>query len=594
VQKLNVFRSRFFWKLYTTYAVLVLATTAIVGVLVDKEMSRSLMADVATSLREKTILIGPYATRTLIHGLTSRTAREIERLGQEAGVRITLIRPDGTVVADSEQDPAAMDNHADREEVLAAADRPFGIARRYSHTLQQYMMYVAQALHENGTFAGTARTAVPLRAIDARLAKVRTTIAVGAILGVLVALVVGIVVARQITSPITEMTSAASAMSDGRYETRVRQMPADEIGVLGNSLNRLGTEITRRIATISHDQAQLRAIIGSMVEGVIAVDTRDKVLQCNRTAGWLLDLEPDRAPGRKLWELVRLPDLAELVAHARSEGEPVKREITVHRDGSDLILEAHAATFAVDRAAGLVIVLHDITNLRRLERIRRDFVANVSHELKTPLTSIKGYLETLLDGALYDETNNLRFLQKIEHHVIRLSDLVRDLLELARVESREETLPLVPIDWVPLIEETMRRHEGALERKGITCLLLGANTSMIVRGDRGAITQVADNLLDNAIKYTPPSGTVSIRLAAEASMGRLEVEDTGVGIPEQDQERIFERFYRVDKARSRDLGGTGLGLAIVKHCAQAMGGDVQVESRQGKGSRFIVRLPLAS
>ncbi len=588
--RLSVIRSRFFWKLYATYALLVLATITIVGALVDHQMGQALLDEVTMSLRDRTLLIEPFAGRSFAAGIADHTKTEIARLGERTAVRITLIAPDGTVLADSEQNPAAMDNHADRPEVRAAASAPFGMAQRYSHTLQQDMLYMARVVRNGTTVVGTVRTAMPLATIDFRLRTTRRTIAAGAIIGVLVALGVGVIVARQVTAPIAEMTAVAEEMRRGNYAARLRQRRRDQFGILADTLGRLGNEITRRIATISHDQAQLRAMIAGMVEGVIAVDDEDRVLQCNQAAATLLGIDAAAAAGRKLWEIARVTDVVELLAAARSRRIPVQREVVLHREGGEVVLDAHATAFAVDGGGGLVVVLHDISDLRRLERVRRDFVANVSHELKTPLTNIKGYVETLLDGALYDERHNMRFLQKIDAHVARLGDLVRDLLDLAQVEAREGSLPLSGVDWGPLVEEAVRRHETALEHKRLTCLVQGAHTPVIVRGDRAAMAQVIENLLDNAIKYTPPGGTVSIRLSGDGAVGRLEVEDTGVGIPEEDRERIFERFYRVDKARSRELGGTGLGLAIVKHCAQAMGGDVHVESQVGRGSRFVVRL----
>jgi two-component system phosphate regulon sensor histidine kinase PhoR len=594
VHGLTFLRSRFFWKLYASYAILVLATTAVVGSLVHHQMSRSLLTEVATSLRDKTRLIEPYALRAFDESRPGAIETEIATLGRETGIRITLIRPDGSVVGDSEHDPDTMDNHGARPEVVDAQTRRVGLARRYSHTLQEFMLYAAIAVREDGRIRGTVRTAMPLREIDARLATMRRTIAAGALIGVLAAMLVGIVVARRITAPVAEMTTAAAAMRDGRYEARVRQLPQDEIGILGDALNRLGAELTRRIATMSHDQAQLRAMIAGMVEGVIAVDDHDRVLYSNNAACTLLGIASGGGRGRTLWEVVRLAGLATLVAEARARGEPVHRELAVYRGATELALDAHATAFAVHGAGGVVVVLHDVTDLRRLERIRRDFVANVSHELKTPLTSIKGYLETLLDGALYDEQNNLRFLQKIETHVARLADLVRDLLDLAYIESREGSLPLSPVEWRSVVDEAVRRYESALERKGLTCTVRGTAEPVVVLAERGAMTHVIDNLLDNAIKYTPSAGAVSITLGRDGALGQLAVEDTGMGIPEQDRERIFERFYRVDKARSRDLGGTGLGLSIVKHCVHAMGGMVHVDSAPGGGSRFVVRLPLAT
>jgi two-component system phosphate regulon sensor histidine kinase PhoR len=593
VHGVTLFRSRFFWKLYASYALLVLATTAIVGSLVHRQMSQSLLTEVATSLGDKTRLVEPYALRAFDEDRPAAIEAEIAALGRETGLRITLIRPDGTVVGDSEHDPRSMDNHGERPEVVAAQTRPVGFARRYSHTVQQHMLYAAIAVRRDGRLRGTVRTAVPLEAIAARLTTMRRAIAAGAVIGVLAALLVGIAVARRITAPVADMTRAAAAMRDGRYEARVRQLPRDEIGILGDALNRLGAELTHRIATVSHDQAQLRAMMAGMVEGVIAVDDQDRVLYSNKAARTLLGVDAGGGQGRWLWEVVRLTELATLVAEARARRVPVRRELAVYRGATELALDAHATAFAVHGAGGVVVVLHDVTDLRRLERIRRDFVANVSHELKTPLTSIKGYLETLLDGALYDQENNLRFLRKIEAHVARLTDLVRDLLDLAYIEAREGSLPLAPVDWRQVLDEAVRRYEGAVERKGLTYRVAGTAEPVIVLGERGAMTNVIDNLLDNAIKYTPSSGTVSITLERDGAFAELVVEDTGVGIPEQDRERIFERFYRVDKARSRELGGTGLGLSIVKHCVHAMGGTIRVESAPRRGSRFIVRLPLA-
>jgi two-component system phosphate regulon sensor histidine kinase PhoR len=595
VHGLKFLRSRFFWKLYASYALLVLATTAVVGSLVHHQMARSLLTEVARSLRDRTRLIEPYAAQAFGAGSTAAVQAIVVPLGRDTGMRITLIEPDGTVIADSEQDPATMDNHRERPEVTAAQSSRMGMGmeRRYSHTVQQNMLYVAKAVRDGETLRGTVRTAIPLAAMDARLAAMRRTIAAGALIGVLAALLVGMVVARRITAPVAEMTTAAAAMRDGRYDVRVRQLPGDEIGMLGDTLNRLGAEVTQRIATISHDQAQLRAMIAGMVEGVIAVDDDERVVHINKAAGRLLGLDETAGRGRKLWEFPRLASLVTLVAEATSRGGPVRRELAVYRGAAELTLDAHATAFATDDIGGVVVVLHDISDLRRLERIRRDFVANVSHELKTPLTSIKGYIETLLEGALYDDRNNMRFLQKIDTHVARLTDLVHDLLDLAYIESREGSLPLGPVDWRTIINEAVRRHESALDRKKLRWVVHSPVEPVVVLGDPGAMTHVVDNLIDNAIKYTPGTGSVTVSLARDGTVGQLVVEDTGIGIPAEDRERIFERFYRVDKARSRELGGTGLGLSIVKHCVQAMGGEVLVESDSGRGSRFVVRLRLA-
>jgi two-component system phosphate regulon sensor histidine kinase PhoR len=592
VQSVSTFQSRFFWKLYASYVLIVFGTTAVVWLLVQHQMARALLSDVTTSLRDKTLLTEPYAAPLFTSGVSEDLERNIKRIGKRTSVRITLIAPDGTVLADSERNPAEMDNHGDRPEVLGALLEPFGISRRFSRTLDQDMLYVAHTLRAHGTVVGTIRTSMPLEVIDGRLGLMQANIAAGAGFGLLVALILGLIVARRVTAPIAEMTAVAAAMRDGQYDARVRSSPPDEIGILGDTLNRLGTEVTYRIATISHDQAELQAMIAGMVEGVIAVDEQDCILHCNEAARTLLGIETHSVAGRHFWEIVRLPALVDMLSEARSRREPIRRETVVHPGPGEVVLEAHATAFTTQEGGGLVMVLHDISDLRKLERIRRDFVANVSHELKTPLTSVKGYVETLLNGALHDQQHNVRFLEKIDAHVARLDDLVHDLLNLASIEAREGTLTTAPIDWQPIVEGSIRRHEEAFERKSLTCIVEGDCPTVL--GEPEGMTQVIDNLLDNAIKYTPEGGVIRVRLSGSTDVAHLEVQDSGIGIPEEDRERIFERFYRVDKARSRELGGTGLGLSIVKHFVLAMNGDIRVESHVNRGSQFIVALPLAT
>jgi two-component system phosphate regulon sensor histidine kinase PhoR len=408
---------------------------------------------------------------------------------------------------------------------------------------------------------------------------------------VIAALLVGVVVARRITAPIAEMTEVAEAMRGGNYERRVAARSKNEIGVLGDTLNRLGREVTRQIAALSQERAQLQAIVAGMVEGVLAVDEEDRLLFCNRAAAELLGSAAQDAVGRRLREVARLADLPKLLAQAR-RGGPGHQEIVLHHAGAERVLDVHVTRFDGGQTRGLVIVLHDITDLRRLERIRRDFVANVSHELKTPLTSIKGFVETLLGGAIDDQENNVRFLQKIDTHVERLTNLVRDLLSLARIESQEGPLKLRPVDCHSIVREAVARHEVAIKQHGLRCTAELDGKPTVVLGDHEAITQILDNLLDNAVKYTPQAGEIRVRLRRGDGEACIEVEDTGIGIPKSDLDRVFERFYRVDRARSRELGGTGLGLSIVKHLAQAMKGTVRVESELGKGSRFTVCLRL--
>ncbi|MBI4584580.1 MAG: PAS domain-containing protein [Planctomycetes bacterium] len=589
----SIAKSRYFWKLYASYAILVLITTALIGFLFDYQMEKALEADLKRTLQRQTSFLALRGKSLFSLALPQEIQQEVERLGRETQTRVTLMFPDGRVLADSDEDPVRMENHAQRPEFIQALQIAVGSSKRYSDTSKKYFYYVAEAVKSEGKILGVARVAVPIEYQEERSASVRITVLVGMGIGIVAALVIGLFVTQKTTGPIFEMIQVAEAIRKGHYEKRVRPMPRDEFGKLGEALNHLCVELTEKIATVSRDQAQLHAILSSMVEGVLAVDGEDQVLFCNRAAGELLGSEDLLTQRKKIWELVHVIDLLDLLARVRYEGKPARREIVLRSGGREMILEGAATPFEGGLGKGIVVVLHDLTGLRKLERIRRDFVANVSHELKTPLTTIKGYVETLLSGALHDETNNVRFLEKIEAHVNRLSYLVRDLLSLARIESEEHATPLSPAEWQPVVEECLKNYEVVLMEKNLTAAVEPPSEPVVVPGNSEAMAQVIDNLLDNAVKYTPVGGKVTIRIYVQDGQGCLDVEDTGIGIPEQDLERIFERFYRVDKARSRELGGTGLGLSIVKHLVQSMHGTVAVASQIGKGSRFTVKIPLA-
>ena len=621
MQKTPVFRSRYFWRVFLSF-MLVLAVT---GLLIDQLMGQRIKGLLTEALQdqlvEASVLLESYASDlmqepTAPDAATGMQAQELVReLGDKTELRVTLILPDGRVVADSYEDASVMENHGARPEVVAALSEGLGRSQRESKTTNQRMLYLARRIggaprapgspgagRDGGAdVRGVLRLAIPMRRIEGQLADTRGKLVLSLVLGLLFALILGVVIARRAAAPIVAMTRAAAAIRDGAYDTEVPLVGRrDEVGMLGDTLRDLGAEVTRRIATISEDDEQLRAMLAGMVEGVVAVDDEDRVLFCNGAARRLLGLDLDPR-ARPLLQQSPLPGLEELLQTARAQRSTARVEIESH--DQDTVINAHASPFQtrprsgkeaneldVERA-GLVVVLHDVTHLRRLENIRRDFVANVSHELKTPLAAIKGFVETLLGGAIHDEGNNERFLERIDANVDRLTHLVTDLLSLARIESTDSGTEQIPVDWREVIDAVLHRHQGVAEKKGLM-LLSSASDPLVVLGDPEAMTQVLENLVDNAVKYTP-EGTVEVTIQEEGGNGVLRVRDTGLGIPPDDIDRIFERFYRVDKARSREVGGTGLGLSIVKHLALSMGGDVKVQSEPGRGTTFAVRLPLA-
>lgn len=565
----------------------------VIGVLAHYQLKRVLTEEAESVLRDKAEIVATFAADALGNRRVGAVQERVHALGRSTQTRITLVRPDGAIVADSQGNPAQMENHLNREEVQEALAGGVGSSLRVSTTVGQALFYVARAVRDRERLLGIVRVSIPMATIKSRLAQMRNTLIVGGLVGILVALMVGWWVARRTTIPIQEMIRVAEGMRSGSYDQRVRTIPNNEIGLLGDTFNRLGHELTDRITSLSREKAQLQAMLSAMAEGVIAVDDSDTILFCNEAARAMLEDSNIERAGRRLWESTRLLPVRDLVDKARADKNPITREVTLLGGKRPLILNVVATSFSGGASTrGVIVVLHDISELRRLEGVRRDFVANVSHELKTPLTSIKGYVETLLGGALHDEQNNVRFLEKIGLHVEQLSNLVHDLLHLARIESTDATsLRIARVDWREIVREVLPHHELSLKQKGLALDAILSDQPVWVLGDRKAMVQIADNLVDNAIKYTPSPGSVRILTRVEPGAGCLEVTDTGIGIPETDISRIFERFYRVDKARSREVGGTGLGLSIVKHLVQSMQGEVRVDSQLDRGTCFVVQLP---
>jgi two-component system phosphate regulon sensor histidine kinase PhoR len=518
----------------------------------------------------------------------------VRELGVEVSTRLTIVRAGGVVAADSEEEPLRMENHGTRPEILAARDAGTGSAVRWSHTLGVDMMYVAVAIRRSGRLLGYARAALPLTAVRDRLAHVRNLVILGVVLATAGGLVLGFFFARSVTRPLTELTEAAEAIAAGGLDREIRTDAPAEIGQLAAAFKRMTGRLEERMDAVSRGRSQLAAILSGMVEGVVAVDREGRVLHMNEVAGAMLGASPEASQGKPLWEATRIPAVLDLLKLPPEDAAVSTREMRLPDGLKERVLEVRASPLRDTRGGpgGLVIVLHDITDLRRLETVRRDFVANVSHELKTPVTAIRGLAETLIDDPGMERETHRGFLTKVRDQAERLSRLVGDLLALSRVESGGAALEREILDLRDPVRDSVRALEPAAAAKGLGFEAVIPPESLAVRGDREALRQVADNLLDNAVKYTPAGGRVRVVLRREAGEAVLEVHDSGPGIAPEHLGRIFERFYRVDKARSRELGGTGLGLSIVRHVALAHGGQAAVESTVGQGSTFRVRLPI--
>jgi two-component system phosphate regulon sensor histidine kinase PhoR len=436
------------------------------------------------------------------------------------------------------------------------------------------------------------RVALPLDEVEEQLAVLRRIIWGTAVLTAALAMALAFWLARRITRPIQELTAGAQRIAAGEFGQQVYALGHDEPAVLARAFNAMSEHLARQFAQLDEDRQQLWTVLSGMVEGVVALDAQQRILFANERASELLGIPLSASAGRHFWEVVRQRPLLEMLQRAMIHPESQRRELNPS-DGRSLTVYLARLQGSLDR--GAVLVLHDTTELRRLERLRQEFVANVSHELKTPLAVIKAAVETLIDGAIDDPEHRGAFLDQVAEQAERLHSLILDLLSLARIESGTEAFERGPVPLGPAVADCLERHRGRAEAKNLTLLSLpGAADHLAAWADEEAIGQIIDNLVDNAIKYTPPGGQVCVRWYADNGQVVLEVEDTGIGIPERDLPRVFERFYRVDKTRSRELGGTGLGLSIVKHLAQAMDGSVDARSTVGQGSTFIVRLPLAT
>jgi two-component system phosphate regulon sensor histidine kinase PhoR len=398
--------------------------------------------------------------------------------------------------------------------------------------------------------------------------------------------------ARRITDALAELQRGAESLAAGSYGIKVYDHSPYAGSQPVRSFNQMSEHLAQQITLLEEDRQQLRMILSGMIEGVIALDADQHILFANERGMQLLGLPPQQTAGRKLWEVVRRRALQDVVQRALAGPEPHHEEL-VWNSPQTKSLTVYAARMPGAPPRGAILVINDISELRRLERLRSEFVANVSHELKTPLSVIKACIETLMDGAIDDLEHRGPFLSRIAEQTERLHALILDLLSLARLESGAETFTLEAVPLPPIVEACLARHRARAAGKNQTLEDGGEEADVVAWGDQEAIHQILDNLIDNAVKYTPEGGRIRVRYFLEPDHVCLEVSDNGIGIPEQDLQRIFERFYRVDKARSRELGGTGLGLSIVKHLVQALQGSIQAQSQIGKGTTFLVRLPRA-
>lgn len=539
----------------------------------------------------ETLLTGK--ARILAGEITSGGGADLKQwansVGTRARARITVIDGRGVVLADSQHDAESMENHAGRPEVRAAAAGRVGASIRHSATLGVDLCYVAFPLDDAARPGWVLRLAVPLGELDAAISAVRRQVLAASVVAAGVALVIAWFFSRSFTRRVRRLQSFAERLLDEDAPPKLAIDSSDELGALAGSLSRMAARLHDLVDRLSLESGQRQSILASMVEGVLAVDEQLRVTFYNdafaRAAG--AGVIARQAP---LWEVLRDHALVDMLRDVLTRGEPRMGRLELAARGHRTY-EVQATRLATPATRGALAILHDITDLERLERVRKDFVANVSHELRTPLTAIQGYSETLLDGALEDPVNNRRFVEIIQAHAVRLNNIASDLLALSDLESNQAMPEPEPILLADVLDAARRTVEPEARVRKVT-LIAGPVVEARVLAHTTRLEQVFVNLLSNAIKFNRPGGEVRIETTKTDGLVNIAIADTGIGIPSEELPRIFERFYRVDKARSRAVGGTGLGLSIVKHAVERMNGTIRAESQFGKGSRFTVQLPV--
>jgi two-component system phosphate regulon sensor histidine kinase PhoR len=586
-------RRRLFWKIGLTYLSLLFFSVGAVYLYTGRVVERNTIdASLARldALHRLAELRPPDLTDT-------ESLRAWTDWLSESGVRVTVIATDGKVLADSDEDPVRMDNHATRPEVLEAMAEGRGSAVRFSNTVHRDLVYVARKRDWGPSPPSIVRLAEPLVRIEDAVSEVRRPVG----LALMVLLIVGGAGSFLLSRRLSERVASLRALSQRLAEGDFTHVPIpdrapedlDELDELAAALNETASRLEESIRSLREERNQSSAILRSMSEGVAVVGSDARILYLNRAFRDTLGIQGEswtEFRGRPLSEIVEEPRLVELTLEALEHERRAESAISLDTWPPRQLLIRTAPVSGVSEG-GAVVVLLDVTELHRLERVRRDFVANVSHELKTPLTAIQGFAETLLDGAVDNPEHSRRFLEIIRQHAVRLGRLTNDLLKLSSIESgrqepRIETLELDEI-IAPLVETTRMKAEA----KNIRVEVEIAGELPPVESDGHWLSEVLQNLLDNAVQYTPEGGHIRVRGAASPAEVRIDISDDGIGIAADKQSRIFERFYRVDEARSRAVGGTGLGLAIARHLVDSLGGRLEVESELGKGSTFTVVLP---
>ena len=583
-------------KFFLTHLVIAGVALLIAGAAGFLLVQNLVMADADESLLARAHIVAETFRPLLADPTQKREqiAREGDRLGREIGARITVVLPDGTVVADSAVGAAGvagMENHALHPEILDALSGTTGVSHRRSISVREEQRYAALPITIGGTIVGAARASVPVTALTRRLWQITAIIWGTGFAALLLILGGTAIMARKVTGPLTEMQAAAKEMGGGNLARRAQVRTGDELEEMANAMNRMASHLADTIGQLDAGKARLETLLANLDDGVIVIAADRSVRMMNREAGKIFDTSETTGAGRPYPEVIRHPQALAFIDGWVKGEQPKSRDVSIAtRHGSRTVrCSGTTVRYLGESSADVLLTLRDVTEERRLSQVKSDFVSNASHELRTPLTNIRGYLEAIQDGAREGTPPDPTFVAVAHANTLRMERLIDDLLELSRAESGGMPLDREEIPLPTFLSRVAELHRPSAERAGKPLEVIASEGAL--RADVRKLTLAVSNLVDNAIKYGKEGGRVTVSGKIDSSGCTVEVKDDGPGIPPEELPRIFERFYRVDKGRSREMGGTGLGLSIAKHIVESHDGTLHAESRLGVGTRFVIRIP---
>ena len=572
----------------------------IIGILLtaflSMEVARNTYFDyVERILKNDCYLVENYAFNDNIE-LENINIAEILPIIRNTNKRITMMDVNGQVIYDSHENPERMDNHKDRLEVQRVLHGYESSIIRYSETLEKEMMYYSIPLKENNQVVGILRLSIPLNEVNFINRNMFNSLLIASLIGIIIASIIAYRYLYYITKPVKELTRAVKDIAGGNFSRRITNLPKNEFGELGISFNEMAKQLQQSMEALKIQNVKLETILNSMPEGIIAVDTKKNIMLINPSAKEIfLIKDNEKIIGKNILENIRNNQIYKIIHHILINDKDNPMEIEIDSSKKKILRISSSPIRYIakhERIKGVILIIEDITQLRKLENVRKDFVANVSHELKTPITSIRGFIETLKSGEVEDENIQKRFLDIIDFESERLIRLVEDILILSDLENNSKSVTIDKIEIKETLNEIISIMTQLAMKKNIIISSDIQDDMLPLHFAKDKFKQMMINLIDNAIKYTPEGGKIKINAYQNNNQVEIEIKDTGIGIPKEDIPRLFERFYRVDKDRSRSAGGTGLGLAIVKHILELMNGKIKVESELGKGSSFILSIPL--